>query len=202
MVDKRRYEDVVFLQGEEADEALAILDEEGEEAALEYLKQWHYPGEHDARASVGTGSSDDTYEDDGYTMSWNKRIGYIGLMYDSHYDTLPSLNNMEGEFVRIVVKKENGDIIMFPTEAGVDLAVEAFDYSKMENRSITSAEDEFLEEAIYPLGFEYVSAEDVGALTDAPLIGYDDEVWGYMDYQIKSFIEDFMQGKPAFWTRG
>lgn len=80
--DLDRYEDVVFIQGEEAEEPLRILDDEGEEAALNYLKQWHNPGQHMGSAELGHGTSDKTFEKDGYIMSWNPRIGYIGLQYD------------------------------------------------------------------------------------------------------------------------
>lgn len=201
MVDKRRYEQIVFLDGSDAEEPLRLLYEEGEDAALEYLMHWHYPGEHDALSIPGYGTSDDIYEKDGYIMSWNTRLGYIGLVYDSHHETTPDLEDMENEFIKIRFDNA-GNLIMTAKDEGVDFAQESYDYAMMEYRSIVSAEDEFLEEAIYPLGFEWVRPEDVGALTKAPLIGMDDEVWGYMDYQIKSFIEDLMQGKPAFWTRG
>lgn len=43
---------IVFLQGEEADEPFRILDEEGLEAATEYLAQWDYGSEIDAAALV------------------------------------------------------------------------------------------------------------------------------------------------------
>ena len=80
--DTDKYENVVFVQGEEADEPLRILNDEGEEAALEYLKQWHDFGNHEGTDQLGAGSSDSTFEKDGYIMSYNPRIGYIGLQYD------------------------------------------------------------------------------------------------------------------------
>ena len=80
--DRDKYEDVVFLQGDEAYEPLERLDREGPEAALEYLKQWHYPGEHQGSQTLGHGSEDKTYEKDGYIMSWNPQLEYIGLQYD------------------------------------------------------------------------------------------------------------------------
>lgn len=82
-----RYEEVVFIQNQdEAEEPLRILDEQGRDAALEYLKQWHYPGEHMRTDTIGAGSSDDVYEKDGYIMVWNNQLGYIGLEYDTEYD--------------------------------------------------------------------------------------------------------------------
>lgn len=80
--DLDKYEDVVFLQGEEADEALDILNNEGKDAAMDYLIQWHDPGHHMGKNELGIGSSDQTYRRDGYIMSWNSSFGYIGLDYD------------------------------------------------------------------------------------------------------------------------
>lgn len=83
--DLDKYEDVVFMQGDDAHKALTILDVGGEEAALKYLKQWHEPGSHMGSNELGHGSGDETYEKDGYIMSWNTRMGYIGLQYDLSY---------------------------------------------------------------------------------------------------------------------
>ena len=35
-----KYSEIVFLQGEEATEALEILEKEGENVAFQYLLQW------------------------------------------------------------------------------------------------------------------------------------------------------------------
>lgn len=74
------------MQDSEADEALDILDEEGEEAALEHLAQWHHPGEHETSDEESAGDDDDVFEQDGYILSWNSRIGYIGLEFDTEAD--------------------------------------------------------------------------------------------------------------------
>ena len=84
--DQDKYENVVFLQGDEAFQPLEILDSKGKDAALEYLKQWHYPGEHEGMQELGHGTGDKVYEKDGYIMSWNPYIGYIGLQYDLSHD--------------------------------------------------------------------------------------------------------------------
>ena len=42
----KTYEDIVFLFDHHANEAFAMLDLHDEMAAMDYLKQWHYPGEH------------------------------------------------------------------------------------------------------------------------------------------------------------
>lgn len=80
-----RYENVAFAQGDDAVEPLEILNNNGPEAALEYMKQWHYPGEHDGNKELGHGTEDETFEKDGYILSWNSRLGYIGLEYDTEY---------------------------------------------------------------------------------------------------------------------
>ena len=77
-----RYENVVFMQTE-SDEFFAILDREGEMAALEYLKQWHYPGEHEVNGEPGHGARDEVFRHEGYIMSWNRGLGYCGLEYET-----------------------------------------------------------------------------------------------------------------------
>jgi len=78
-----RYENVVFIQNEEADEPLRILNSQGEEAVIDYLSQWHNPGEHETSETPGSGGSDSVYEKDGYILSYNEGLGYIGLSYDT-----------------------------------------------------------------------------------------------------------------------
>ena len=63
-----------------------ILNNEGKDATMEYLKQWHYPGEHDGRADLGHGTEDKTYAKDGYIMAWNPYLPYIGLVYDTKHN--------------------------------------------------------------------------------------------------------------------
>lgn len=81
--DSEQYEEVVFMQGDEAQEPLQILKDQGQDAALEYLKQWHDVGNHMGSNELPHGSSDQTYDKDGYHMAWNDSIGYIGLTYDT-----------------------------------------------------------------------------------------------------------------------
>lgn len=86
ITDTERYEQVVYLQGEEANEAMDILNNEGKDAAMEYLKQWHQPGIHMGSNEPGHGTEDKTYEKDGYIMAWNPYLPYIGLVYDTEND--------------------------------------------------------------------------------------------------------------------
>ncbi len=83
--DTEKYEEIVFMQGDEAEEPMEILNVEGPEAAMEFLKQWHNPGEHMGSDSLGHGSQDKTFEKDGYIMSWNPYLPYVGLVYDTEH---------------------------------------------------------------------------------------------------------------------
>jgi len=74
-------ERIVFLQGDEADEALKLYQDKGCEAALQYLSEWHYPGEHETSDKYSAGSSDTTYEIAGYRLTVNTALNYIGLEY-------------------------------------------------------------------------------------------------------------------------
>lgn len=85
VTDMERYEDVVFMQGDEAELPLELLYNDGPEAALEYLKQWHNPGEGQGSNKLGHSSNNDKFEKDGYIMSWNKHIPYFLLQYDTEY---------------------------------------------------------------------------------------------------------------------
>lgn len=85
VTDKERYEEVVSLDGQEANHALNILMQDGKDEAMEYLKQWHNPGQGMGSETLGHGSMDKTYEKDGYIMNWNSALGYIGLVYDTEF---------------------------------------------------------------------------------------------------------------------
>lgn len=101
--DTEQYEDVVFMQGEEAEEPLQILNDQGEDAAMEFLKQWHDVGNHMGRNELPHGTSDQTYDKDGYHMAWNDRLGYIGLTYDTTHGMSEAL---EDENYKISMEKD------------------------------------------------------------------------------------------------
>ena len=76
----QEYLNIVFIQNEEAEEPLNILEEQGEGAALQYLRQWDY-GEDDGEAYDENpgGSGDFIYREGNYMMTYNTSLGYIGL---------------------------------------------------------------------------------------------------------------------------
>lgn len=77
------YEQIVFMQNDyDAAEPLKIYDRKGARAAVNYLAQWHNPGEHDTRNEPGAGRSDTVHRfKDGYVLTVNNGLGYIGLEY-------------------------------------------------------------------------------------------------------------------------
>ena len=52
------------------------------------------------------------------------------------------------------------------------------------------------------LHLRQVTPEECGALTDAPLITDGKTVWGYMDYQVKSFLKELLEGREIVWQKG
>lgn len=75
-----KYQEIVFMQNENAEEALKILNEQGEEAAMNHLKQWDY-GENEGEIYEQNpgGSNDHIYRQGDCIMTYNESLGYIGL---------------------------------------------------------------------------------------------------------------------------
>lgn len=79
-------EQVIFLQGDQADEVLELFETHGVETAIECLSQYHFPGEHQTSNELGAGTMDDVYhgevpETEGYVLTVNESLNYIGLEY-------------------------------------------------------------------------------------------------------------------------
>lgn len=76
----QKFQEIVFIQGEEAEELLEILKSRGESAALQYLVQWDYgEGDGDIHDENPAGSNDSTYSEGCYIISYSTTLGYIGL---------------------------------------------------------------------------------------------------------------------------
>lgn len=71
------YRSIVFAQGDDAVEPLRIL-EDGPDAAIEYLAQWESEPRAFSEKSFA-GSRDSVYRKGNLVLSWNTRLGYIGL---------------------------------------------------------------------------------------------------------------------------
>ena len=85
-----RWISVIFLQGEEADKTLDLIDRSGPTAAIEYLQQWDFGDETtDAALANGyvydripAGSTDRTLEshDSPYALTYSPPFGYVSLL--------------------------------------------------------------------------------------------------------------------------
>ena len=73
---------------------------------------------------------------------------------------------------------------------------------ELEEPQTIAAEGTFIQRFLNPLGYEEILPAACGALTSAPLITDGKNVWGYMDYQIKSFIEELLDGNEIVWQKG
>ena len=78
---------VVFLQGEDADAALSVLEERGPEAAIAHLAQWDFGDETEQAAAANghvykappVGTWDREFRSGAYHLSWNHSLGHVGL---------------------------------------------------------------------------------------------------------------------------
>lgn len=79
---EENYENVLFMQGDDATEPLEILNDEGEEAALEFMKQFYDSNEtYQKMENTGAGTSDKIFKKGGFILIYNTRIGYVGLVH-------------------------------------------------------------------------------------------------------------------------
>ena len=96
-----RWISVVFLQDEEANELLAMINRDGEAAAIEHLQQWDFGDETTDAALVNgyvydripVGSADRTFEgpDSPYALTYSELYGYVSLLrrYEATPDSEP-----------------------------------------------------------------------------------------------------------------
>lgn len=85
----RRYVDIVFMQdGRDVVDRLTRTDGVVMRGAtdatigetIEYLAQWDYGDEDNVRDEMPTGTHDEVVERDGYILTWNAGLGYVGLL--------------------------------------------------------------------------------------------------------------------------
>jgi hypothetical protein len=89
----QKYYEIVFMQGEEADEPLKILEDKGEAKVIDYLSDWDYGAEMEhTKIEAPWGPDDDTFEKDDYILSYNTKLGYIGLVRKAKPDEKPETN--------------------------------------------------------------------------------------------------------------
>lgn len=77
------YANIVFMQEPEADSIAAQwLGNEGnisDSDLVEYLAQWDYGERDDISDRAPWGTADDTFKLDGYVVSYNRALNYVGL---------------------------------------------------------------------------------------------------------------------------
>jgi len=78
-----KYTNIVFMQNEEAEEAMEILEESGVTGLLNFLKQWDM-GDCIEEESPNRpwGGSDTVVYSGEYVLTYNRRLGYCGLIKD------------------------------------------------------------------------------------------------------------------------
>jgi hypothetical protein len=93
-------------------------------------------------------------------------------------------------------------------DCGVRALEETKEYLNEEDFASDDAMYEFFEEFLANSDLEWIDPEEIGALTDAPILGTKDEhgkvieAYGYMDYAVKSILEDFDNYGKAVLQKG
>lgn len=85
------------LQGSEADEVLELIDVEGMQAGIAHLAQWDFGDKTTAAAFVNeevyeqlpAGQRDRSFEADGYVLTYNPQMGYVGFVRE-HPEPTPT----------------------------------------------------------------------------------------------------------------
>jgi hypothetical protein len=96
----------------------------------------------------------------------------------------------------------NGCLIITADSKDKEYILECLENS---NEGSRASEFEVMEHALCNSELDWVSAEEIGALTDAPILGLRDEqgevtaAWAFMDYQVRSFLQDLLtDGEAVF----
>lgn len=93
---ERRWISVVFLQGEEADKVLGIIDRDGTDTAIDHLAQWDF-GDETTHAAFENGyvydipprgALDRIATRDAYTLTYSPFLGHVALLRE--HDALPN----------------------------------------------------------------------------------------------------------------
>lgn len=75
----KRYADIVFMQGDDADAALDLLNLEGVDALGCHLSEWDYGEPGEIRDELPAGDGDYIGEWGEYIISWSWKYGYVGM---------------------------------------------------------------------------------------------------------------------------
>jgi len=98
-VEPKLFAQVVFIQGQDANTPLSILNNYGEESAIDYLSQWDYGEYHQVTENYlkEIGSNDEVFETDDHILTYNLRLNYISLYKKlSHDEYLEIADKIKG----------------------------------------------------------------------------------------------------------
>lgn len=99
------------------------------------------------------------------------------------------LNVMELEGVKMEYAHDKaGNLVMVPD------CNDSREIGELCDKQAIRVENEWLIEQ----GFDLVEV----ACCTAPAISYGEEIYGYMDYQVKSFLEELAAGREVVWKKG
>ncbi|WGP06179.1 hypothetical protein QFE97_00095 [Bacillus subtilis] len=114
----RRWLNVAFLQGEEADAVLDLIDRDGAEAAIAHLSGYDY-GEETSQAALEngyvyddqppTGNTDRTVQDGEYALTYNHALGHVGLYREFDTPPDPALHEVERPASAVVHEQPRRD---------------------------------------------------------------------------------------------
>ena len=75
-------------------------------------------------------------------------------------------------------------------------------FRRLHNPQTENAELRFVRHFLHNHGYKAIKPEDCGALTAATLITDGKNVWGDMNYQVQSFIQELSKGNAVIWQKG
>ena len=75
------YKNIVFLQGEAAETCLDIIEDKGAAAGMKHLIETYFNAidEPEETEQHPWGEGDRLHQDNDFVISWNRRVGYVGL---------------------------------------------------------------------------------------------------------------------------
>jgi len=98
-----------------------------------------------------------------------------------------------------------GGLLILKADAEEQVRIRELVAEKEGDWSPMQMDDEVLAPLLCNSELEFINAEDCGALTDAPILGLRKEsgeveaAWAYMDYQLRSFVDDLLEtGRAVF----
>lgn len=106
------FENIVFFQGDDATNILDLIGESGENAAMAHLFAT-YVGEiepEEAKTQYPWGEEDNVFIREDYIMSYNFKVGYVGLCFFSGLDIKEPDISWESGYFSYMMKYKHFDI--------------------------------------------------------------------------------------------